>query len=265
VPVSARELIAQLDSAGTDRAVVLSVAYWFGAPRFHLPDEYAKVRAENDWTDRQVAEYPKRLVWFCSVSPIKDYAIAEIERCVRELHPRGLKLHFASSGVDVTNPDHLARVRRVFETANRLRLPIVVHARTGNRGPYTAEHARIIISQLLPAAPDVPVTIAHLWGGGDFADSALAVYADAVAAKDPRTKNLWFDVTDIMSAISDSPANMATVVRRIREIGLNRMLWGSDMSPPNPGPREMWMDFHHLPLTEHEFTTIAGNVAPYLR
>ncbi len=265
IPITGRDLVAQLDSGGIQRAVILSVAYWFGSPRFNFPDEVERVRAENDWTARQVAQVPDRLYGFCSISPIKDYAVAEVERCASELGLRGLKLHFGSSRVDVKNPDHLARTRRVFETANRLRLPIVVHARGGGGAQYTDEHARIIRDSLIAAAPDIPITIAHLWGGANYSESALRFWADAVTSDDPRMKNAWWDVTDIMSAIRESPSDMATVAQRMRQIGLARLLWGSDTSPPGPTSHAAWEEFKALPLTEGELAAIASNVAPYLR
>ena len=60
--ISASDLIAHLDAAGIRRAVVLSVAYSFANPnKPPVADEYARVKAENDWTSAQVAKYPDRL------------------------------------------------------------------------------------------------------------------------------------------------------------------------------------------------------------
>lgn len=59
IPVT--ELIALLDSAGIRKAAVMSTAYMFGRPSRVVEDEYAKVRAENDWTGAQAARYPGRL------------------------------------------------------------------------------------------------------------------------------------------------------------------------------------------------------------
>lgn len=70
-PRTADRLIAELDAAKIKRGLVLSVAYWFGDPEVKVEDEYAKVRAENDWTAQQVASYPDRLVGFCSFNPFK--------------------------------------------------------------------------------------------------------------------------------------------------------------------------------------------------
>src|SRR4051812_25832149 len=67
--ITAKDLIAHLDSAGIRRAVVLSVAYTFANPnKKAFEDEYARVKAENDWTSAQVAQYPRRLLGFCSVN-----------------------------------------------------------------------------------------------------------------------------------------------------------------------------------------------------
>ena len=55
--IAARDLIALLDSAGIQRALVLSVAYtWGKASRAPVASEYEHVKAENDWTAQQVGE-----------------------------------------------------------------------------------------------------------------------------------------------------------------------------------------------------------------
>jgi predicted TIM-barrel fold metal-dependent hydrolase len=127
--IDAGFLIAQLDAAGIQRAVVLSVAYSFSNPnKPPVADEYAHVMAENDWTSAQVAKYPNRLLGFCSVDPLRSYALEEIERCARDPHLRaGLKLHFGNSDVDLDNSEHVAKVRRVFRAANQHHMAITVH------------------------------------------------------------------------------------------------------------------------------------------
>ena len=45
--------------------------------------------------------------------------------------------------------------------------------------------------------------------------------ADAIEKGDPRTKNLWFDVTTV-SDPNTSPEQAALVARRIRQIGVKR-------------------------------------------
>jgi predicted TIM-barrel fold metal-dependent hydrolase len=245
----------------------------YGSPRRTVVDEYVKVRAENDWTAAQAAEYPDRLRAFCSFNPLEDYALQELERCAR--HPglqRGIKLHLGNSDVQLENPAHVEQLRRVFRAANDKRMAIVIHMRASisRKRPYGARQARIFLDQLLPVAPDIPVQIAHMAGTGPGyddppADSAMAVLAEAMETRDPRTRRLWFDVTSVADR-DISAAHAALLVRRIRQVGVERVLYGSDAAVgDNLRPRESWAAFERLPLTKEEFRTIAGNLAPYLR
>lgn len=268
--VTADKIIEQLDDARIQRAVVLSIAYWYGGARRKTPvvDEHAKVQAENDWVVQQVAHFPERLVPFCGVNPLKDYALQELERCAKLPAVKGIKLHFANSGVDLKNPEHVEKVRAFFRAANTHRLAIVAHLWiTG--GSYGPEHSEIFLSQVLPEAPDITVQIAHMAGAGPgYAfDDAVAVYANAMAAGDPRTRNLYFDMASNVTEDA-SPSTLELVTRRMRQLGVGRILYGSDLSvgTTNPPPASAWATMRRrLPLTDEELRTIANNVPPYLR
>ena len=70
-----------------------------------------KLKRDNDWTSKQVAQFPDRLVGFCGLNPLKDDALEELARCAADPNlRRGLKLHFGNSVVDYHNPEHIARV-----------------------------------------------------------------------------------------------------------------------------------------------------------
>ena len=264
---TADRLVAELDAAGVKRAVVLSVAFWFGSPRRKVEDEYAKVRAENDWVAQQVARFPDRLVGFCSFNPLKDYALEELDRCTKNPNFKGLKLHFGNSGVDLLNPQHVEKVRQVFRAANEKRLPIVAHLWTTDKR-YGREHSEIFLKQIVPAAPDIPIQIAHMAASGPnyHSDDALEVYANAAVAGDPRMKNVYFDVASMVTR-NTRPEVLALVAKRLRQLGLQRVLFGSDRAPggSNDSPKDAWEAFRRLSLSEAEFRKVAGNVAPYMR
>jgi uncharacterized protein len=270
--ISAREVIAHLDAAGIRRALVLSVAYtWGKAGRETVDDEYDRVRAENDWTAQQVAQYPGRLRGFCSFNPLKPYALEELERCSRNpMLNRGLKLHFGNSDVDLDNAENVAQVRQVFARANGYGMAIVVHVRTSfdNRRQYGARQARVFLNDILAAAPDVPVQIAHLAGAGGYetaTDSALRVFADAIADRDPRMNRVWFDATVVVRP-GMSAAALQQIATRVRQLGVDRVLYGSDAAAsPLTYPKAGWEAFRRLPLTDAEFRVIAENIAPYAR
>jgi uncharacterized protein len=269
-PVDADKLIALLDSAGIRRALVLALGYSWGNPRRNVENEYEKVKAENDWVASQVARYPDRLRAFCSFNPLKDYALEELARCGANPHLRGgLKLHIGNATADYHNAQHREKLRAVFRAANERRIPIVIHMRASHSAglPYGREEARIFFDSILPAAPDIPVQIAHLAGSGGYdatTDSALSVFVDAIARREPRAEKLWFDVTTV--ARNATAADAQAIATRIRQLGIQRVLYGSDAATGgNLPPREAWADFLKLPLTAAEFRIIASNVAPYMR
>jgi predicted TIM-barrel fold metal-dependent hydrolase len=263
-PLDAQRLVAMLDAAHIKRAVVLSVGYWFDSPAHPSTRSVDAMQAENTWTAEQAARFPDRLIAFCSLNPVSDAAAATLRLCVGDKRFKGLKLHLANSRVDLLNADHVRRTREVFAAANRARLPIVVHVRNGDH--YGAREARVFLEEILPAAPDIPVQIAHLWGGANFAPDALAVYAAAVAARRPATRNLYFDISDA-ALVANTPEPAQVVADRIRQIGLDRIFYGSDAAFSNhPDPAGSWAAFRKgIPLSPAEFEKIAHNVAPYLR
>ena len=178
----------------------------------------------------------------------ETYALEEIARCSTNPHLRnGLKLHFGNSDVDVDNAQQLAQLRRVFRAANANHMTIAVHmhANVDHHRPYGAREARVFLEQLLPEAPDVAVQIAHLAGSGAFDDAtnaALAVFAEAIERGDPWVRRVWFDACGIViPGRWETKADL--IAKRMRQIGVNRILCGSD-----PG----------------EFRTIERNVAPWV-
>ena len=114
-PITAADLVKHLDDAGIKRAVVLSTAYSFSNPSRKVENDYEFMRADNDWTAAQVSALPDRLISFCGINPLKEYALAELERCAKNPHlARGVKRHFGNSWVDYHNPRHLEQAKGVF-------------------------------------------------------------------------------------------------------------------------------------------------------
>jgi predicted TIM-barrel fold metal-dependent hydrolase len=264
--ITADKIIEVLDDAGMRYATVLSTAYWFGDPEKAIAaaDRLAGTRAENDWVIAQAQRYPDRLIPFCGVNPVADYAIAEMERCAG-LGIRGMKIH-RNSKFDPGRPNDLEGLKRFFRAANRLGVAVVVHLRGDTR---------LYIDQVFPEAPDIPIQIAHM--GSGWANAEL--FAEAIEAKKPGTRNLWFDWTQALPIAglwgygpsvslsgNVSDEGKAKVVGIMRRIGLGRILYGSDMPLAwNPTPREWWRKtILTLPLTDDEIRDMADNLPPYV-
>jgi predicted TIM-barrel fold metal-dependent hydrolase len=150
-------------------------------------------------------------------------------------------------------------------------MAIAIHMRPSSEAgiAYGREEARIFLEEILPSAPDVAVQIAHLAGDGGYRDpvidQAAAVFSEALAKDDPRTRRIWFDVATVTTNPSPEPEKAARIASRMRQLGVQRILFGSDAATATWTPRSGWETFRKLPLTDAEFRTIAANVPPYMK
>lgn len=262
-------LVRELDAARVQRAVVLSVGYSFSDERKALPDPDRLTREENDWTSAQVVKNAPRLIGFCSVNPLREAALSELERCLGLPGMAGVKVHMGNSGLSLRDPAHLARVRELFTLAQRRGAAVLLHMRARGGQNYGAADASLFIEQVLPVAPNLEVVVAHLGGSGPGYppqnDEVLAVFAAAAERRDPRLRNVYFDVATNVTATA-TPEEGALVARRIRQLGPRRVLYGSDLNPPGGSIGAGWGIFRtKVPLTEREFRQIAANRPRFAR
>src|SRR3954452_16937245 len=228
-------LVRELDAAGIERAIVLSVGYSFADERKGLTDPDRLTREENDWTSAEIVRNAPRLIGFCSANPLRPVALDELERCLHLPGMTGIKLHLGNSGISLRDPAHLALVQQVFALAQRLRAPVLVHMRARGGNNYGAEDAHLFLDKVVPVAPGIEIVVAHLGASGPGYppqnDEVMAVFAAAAERNDGRMRNLYVDVaTNVTEEIT--PADAALVAQRIRQVGLTHVLDGSDLSPP---------------------------------
>jgi predicted TIM-barrel fold metal-dependent hydrolase len=229
------------------------------------------VKAENDWTAEQVRDYPNRLVGVCGVDPLRDYALAEIDRCSRNPYLKsGVKLHFGNSDVDLDNPEHVGKLRQAFRAADDRNMAIVVHmhANVNHHRPYGKREAEIFLRQVLPAAPHSPVQIGHLAGSGGYddpaTDTALAVFIHAISHHDIRVSHVYFDISGV-AGLGNWENKKERIALRIRQVGVQRILFGSDGAWSGFTISKAIAAYDALPLTDEEFRTIDTNVPPYMK
>ena len=264
-----KALLAELDAAGIEKAVVLSVGYTYGDERKHIPEPDVVTRRENDWTSAQVSASSGRLIGFCSANPLRDAALGEFERCLALPGMRGIKLHFGNGGITLRDSSHAARVAEVFTLAERRGAPVLVHMRARGGRNYGAEDARLFLEKLVGVAPSIDVVVAHLGGSGPGydaqSDSVMAEFGAAADRHEPRMRNVYFDVASNV-AEETTPQQAALIARRIRQIGARHFLYGSDLSVPGGTIKAGWELFRtRVPLTADEMRTIADNVTRFAR
>lgn len=185
-------------------------------------------------------------------------------------------MHLANSDVDLRTPSDIRKLAHVFALADKLRMPMVVHMRTRHKG-YGYQGAENFIKKVLSKAPHITVQIAHLagWGGYDInTDGALQAFIDN---KNNIRTDLYFDIAAIVSDkyIGTPPVyemgapwwpdkRYERVAERLREIGLERVVFGTDW--PLVAPKGYWHEFsERVPLQPCELEIIRENRAPWLR
>ncbi|HUR79662.1 MAG TPA: amidohydrolase family protein [Thermoanaerobaculia bacterium] len=262
-------LVKELDAAGIERAVVLSVGYSFADERKELSDPDRRTREENDWTSAEVTKNAPRLIGFCSANPLRDAALEELNRCLELPGMVGIKIHLGNAGITLRDPSHLARMQQLFALAQRRRAPVLIHMRARGGTNYGAEDAAIFLDKLVPAAPDIEIVVAHLGASGpgysSQHDEVMAVFGAASQRHDPRMAKLYFDVS---SNVTDeiTPADAALVAQRIRQVGPKHVLYGSDLTAPGTSLRKGWDIFRtKVPLTAAELQQIANNRTGFTR
>lgn len=262
-------LVRELDEAGIERAVVLSVGYSFADERKKLTDPDRLTREENDWTSAQVMKNAPRLIGFCSANPLRPVALEELERCLGLPGMTGIKVHLGNAGITLRDAAHLARMQQLFALAQRRRAPVLIHMRARGGTNYGAEDARIFLDQIVAQAPGIEIVIAHLGatspGYPAQNDEVMAVFAAAAERRDPRMANLYIDVSaNVTEEISSADA--ALIAQRIRQVGPTRVLYGSDLSVPGGSIRRGWEIFRtKVPLTAAELQQIANNRTRFAR
>ena len=261
--VYAADAVRALDVAGVAKGVVLSCAYLYGLRDLGLSSEEVAhwTRLENEFTANEVAKFPGRLAGFLSVDPLRPSALDELAHWRGSTTLRGLKLHFATNGVDLNDASHRARVGAVIAAAAADGLPMVIHI--GGRG-FGPREATIFIDEILPRAGRSAIQIAHAAGGvpmpNDDQVRVLGLFADRIAARDPMTERVSFDLSFVPLDGTDA-AGAAALAAALRRIGIDRLHFGSDFNVESPAMAQLRL--RRLGLTPAELARIAGACAPW--
>ena len=198
LPIGA--VLDQLDEAGIDRAVVMTIV---DAPAVR-PDALEELA-------RTCADAGGRVYPFARVHPWYPEAPALLERALDELGFRGVKLH----GVSTLAHPGAEPVLRLLRIAASRGVPVMFHS---GDDPLTTPWE---IADGARAVPDAVVVLAHVGGYGHTED-AIAVAEEL--------ENVYLDTSAM-----PFPAAIADAVRRV---GPERVLFGSD-APGCPAPLEL--------------------------
>ena len=225
---SPQHLLRRMDADGIDRAVLVN---------YPSPDLMGFTHRVNEYVAQYCEAAPDRLVPMGGVHPrFTDDAAAEVRRAA-DLGVRALKVH----------PPHMAfapnaylhgldALRDIYEEAQRLRLPVMIHTGTSIfPGARSRTGEPMAVDDVAVGFPDLRIVIAH---GG------RPLWMEQAFFLVRRFPNVFMDVSSI------PPRAVLRYFPRLAEIA-DKVLYGSDW--PAPGVRSMadnLRDFRALGLAE---------------
>ena len=258
--VGADDLVARLDEAHVQRAVILSGGY-LGAPA-GLPDD-SNMAPENSYVAEEVAKYPERLLGFCGINPAWDGALGEIDRCLELPGMVGVKLHLEGSGIDLADDAAAAAVNTVFDRIAERDVPVLTHV-AGSYGLPIRGKAFSNLTQILQAHPTVRMTHAHCAGNADDDDIEMWLRIRDSGYDPDRS---FVDISACLEFFRDAPLSQRElIVWRLHKWGLSHVLFGSDYfayddSPTATTPAQALETLTHYPFSQSDLNTILGNDA----
>lgn len=233
---SPQEYLAAMDQARIDKSVMLGVDQldlgrgsanpwttllkgptlkkgWLPVPR-ELP-------VVINWDDKEVAAFCReatdRFIGFASVHPGRFRPDIKVERALRDLGLKGVKL-YPHGGFYANDP----RLDRVYEKCIEYRVPVMIH--TGIKAlrmQWIKFNNPIYVDDVATNFPDLDVVMCH--GGFPWTDEFITV-----AYSNP---NIWVDITflDHLERKLKRPKLAETTIRQLVDlVGTERLLWGSE-------------------------------------
>jgi predicted TIM-barrel fold metal-dependent hydrolase len=244
----AEDLIAKLDAANIDKAIVLALGYWT------LPDD-SNMAAENDFAAAEVAKYPDRLIGFCGINPRYDSGLSEIDRCLGLPNMLGIKLQ--GGGFDWEDAKLVSAISAVLKKAGEKDAPVLLHV---SGAPLDAKAFENVM-KTLGANQNTRTVIAHVGGLADW-ETELYLIPQFTAPPMLNAQNLYMDLSATLKFYQDAPLpKREMMVWRFRKWGIEKLFFGSDYLKiaPIQTPREALETLTRYPFTQDELDTILGN------
>jgi len=194
-------------------------------------------RVSNERVAEIVREFPSQFVGFASVDPSRGAeAVREVERAVRGLGLKGLKLHPIAQSFYPDDPQHFP----LWEKCAELGVPVMFHTghtaygagAPGGRGLRLKYARPILLDDVAAEFPSLTIIAAH--PGWPWSDELVSVAL--------HKGNVWIDLSGW------SPKHLPEALLRHANGALqDRVLFGSDH--PFIGPARWMSDFEAAPFT----------------
>lgn len=186
-----------------DRMAIERLVLFMGFPFVSEPTP-AQLREQNDQVLRALSHHHDRAFGFVYVSAQHPVAsVREIDRCVRDGPMVGVKLWTARRC-------HEAEMGPIVQRATELKAPVLQHTWFKADGNYPGESMPTDLAELSRRQPQASLICGH--SGGDWPLGLRAIRA----------------CPNVVTEISGSDPTTGFVEMAVRELGAERVLYGSD-------------------------------------
>ncbi|MFZ7134280.1 MAG: amidohydrolase family protein [Eubacteriales bacterium] len=168
-----------------------------------LPEPKPDSETVHNRIHRFAKDNPGKIWGVVDINPSNedDVYVSEVTRCVKELGFIAVKLHPYLEATKPLGPQAI----KVYETARRLGVPVIVH--TGNGIPLA------LPSLLIPIAkkyPDLPIVLAHSGSWTYFDEAVVAAHM---------CDNIFLEM---------STTGVFHLAAGLKSVGASKMMFGSD-------------------------------------
>jgi predicted TIM-barrel fold metal-dependent hydrolase len=179
LPATTDQLLAEMDEAGVERAVILGQdTHATRNPAFR------NYTMRNDDIAALANKSRDRLVPFAGVDPnAGKESLKELKRAVNRLGMRGLKVHSSANSVYMNDKRLMFPI---YEYCQDARVPVLFHTGTTGLGDTEIKYSKTeLVDEVCQKFPDLRVVMAHF--GWPWPDVAMAI-----ALRNP---NVFIDVS----------------------------------------------------------------------
>lgn len=192
------QLIRFADRMGIERVVV-----YMGYPFVEDPAP-EEVRRQNDQVLQAISHYHDRAFAFVYLSgKHPDFSVRELDRCVKNGPMVGVKLWIARRC-------HTVELDPIIQRATELKAPILQHTWFKVMGNRPGESTSLDLAELAKRHPRASLICGH--SGGDWLLGLRAIRTSA----------------NVVTEIGGSEPTTGFVEMAVRELGAERVLFGSD-------------------------------------
>ena len=232
-------LIALMDNAGVDRAILISFDLEHISSDPMIKDHLNDIIIKKEYTLEAFKKYPDRFIWFTYGFYMQNENYLEILKNDIENGASGIKLFPSLTGFSIED----SRLKNVFDFCQKNNIPVILSHENWNdisRPPYVNNYKEYIkkVKALLEKYKDIKWLFCHLGAfnwlpeAGDTLADARDVYKNIDEFIELMSyPNVWTDIAALTLCYNETypyPTVIKLLKRLTSEISIDKFMFATD-------------------------------------